>query len=398
MKTFEELMQLRNAANEKLGDLYLGAQGRELNDDERLQESLLERELKQLDEQMASLQRQTDHAKSMENRSAAQVGAQLRELLQDIRAGKAEQREILLNPASGNTKANIAASGAISLTVHEMIPTLKEGLGLPTGLALVTGVNGNEVWPVSINDVEMEEVGEAVSLTDQTLDFAKVSPVVRNVGLTVPVSNNAIDHAAFDLLAFVQTKFGISLADYLAKKVYSPAPFTGNKGPFVAAKAKSITLGADAYKNILKTVAEFANKGFNKGRVCISMDSITEAELMATPKVANAAGGFVIENGLCAGYPYTVSHYVNADTVEGNKATSSGERYLEVGFWEWYALQTHANARLSIDATSQQVSKKNITAVTLNMQISMTDLSVYINGGTPGATESQAFGLFKIEE
>jgi hypothetical protein len=83
MKTFEELMQQRNAANEKLGDLYLGAQGRELNDAEKLQETLLERELKQLDEQMASLQRQADHAKSMENRSVAQVGAQLRELLQD---------------------------------------------------------------------------------------------------------------------------------------------------------------------------------------------------------------------------------------------------------------------------------------------------------------------------
>ena len=46
-----------------------------------------------------------------------------------------------------------------------MIPTLHEGLGLPVGLGIVTGVTGNEVWPVSINDVEMEEVGEVEALT-----------------------------------------------------------------------------------------------------------------------------------------------------------------------------------------------------------------------------------------
>ena len=169
------------------------------------------------------------------HREVISKGEQLREYLKNVRLGKAD-RELLLAPATGSGVSSpagyISNSGAINLTIHEMIPTLHEGLDLPQSLRIVTGVTGNEVWPVSINDAEMEEVGEVVALTDQTLDFANITPTVRRVGLTVPVSNMAIDNAAFDLMAFVQAKFTIALRIYLAKKLYSQASWTGNKGPF----------------------------------------------------------------------------------------------------------------------------------------------------------------------
>jgi hypothetical protein len=124
------------------------------------------------------------------------------------------------------------------------------------------------------------------------------------------------------------------------------------------------------------------------------MDRVTEAELMATPKIAGAAGGFVIENGKCCGYPYTVSHYVNTEFGADGKLVAGKGRYLLIGYYEWFALQQHGVVRMSADSTSQSVAKKNITAVTLNSFWSMSDLSVYING----ANGSQAFGLYKIVE
>lgn len=392
--TFMQLREARNKANEKLGDLYMNAKNRELTAEEKIEEMNLTRELTQLDEQMKFLNRENDNAKAQAEASKANKAKAFRELLKDVRNGKAD-REILLRPADGNTTANIEASGAINLTIHEMIPTLHEGLGLPQGLGVVTGVTGNEIWPVSINDVEMEEVGEVEALTDQVLNFAQITPTVRRVGLTVPVSNMAIDNAAFDLMAFVQTKFGIALREYIAKKIYSQAEWTGNKGPFSGATAKNIELGADAYKNILQAVAEFSNKGFFEGNVCIAMDRVTEAELMATPKIAGAAGGFVIENGRCAGFPYVVSHFVNTTLNSAGKLVPTSDRFIEIGYWEWFALQQHGDVRLTIDATSQAVAKKNITAVTINTAWSMTDISVYINGAD---NESQAFGLYKIVE
>ena len=394
--TFMQLREARNQANEKLGDLYMNAKNRELTAEEKIEEMNLTRELNQLDEQMKFLNRENDNAKAQAEASKANKAKAFRELLKDVRNGKAD-REILLRPANDGDKNTIEASGAINLSIHEMIPTLHEGLGLPVGLRTVTGVTGNEVWPVSINDVEMEELGEIDTLADQVLNFAKITPTARRVGLTVPVSNMAIDNAAFDLMAFVQTKFGIALREYLAKKIYSLANWSGNKGPFSNKKgsATNIELGANAYANILAAVAAFSNKGFFEGNVCIAMDRVTEAELKATPKIAGAAGGFVIENGLCAGYPYVVSHFVNTELNSADKLVATADRYIEIGYWEWFALQQHGDVRLSIDATSQAVAKKNITAVTINTAWSMTDISVYINGAN---NTSQAFGLYKIVE
>ena len=285
------------------------------------------RQLKQIDEQMKVLNRENEHEKALGDRRQETLQAQFRELLKDVRTnpGKAT-REILLSAGqnsdgTSNVSANIDASGAIRLSIHELIPTLHEGLGLPEGLNIITGVTGNEIWPVSINDVEMEEVGEIEALSDQVLNFANITPTVRRCGLTVPISNMAIDNAAFDLMAFVQSKFGIAIREYWAKKIYSRAEWTGNKGAFSnLAPVGVITLGSgDEYKQILSAVAEFSNKGFFEGEVCLSMDRVTEAQLMATPKIKGAAGGFVIENGRCAGYRYTVSHFVNSELNASGK-------------------------------------------------------------------------------
>ena len=393
-KTFAELREQRMAANEKLGDLYSKAANRELNEEEKIQEINLTREIRQCEDAMRALNLEAENGKITAEREKANKGAHLREILADLRQGRGE-REITLAPPTLGATQNIEASGAINLTIHDIIPTLHEGLGLPVGLDVVTGVTGNEVWPVNTNDVEMEETGENTTLNDQVLNFEKIVPVSRRIGLTVPVSNRAIDNAAFDLMAFVQRKFTVALKKYLAKKIYSQAQWTGNKGPFSGATSTNIELGADAYKNILKAVADFSDKGFFEGNVCIAMDRATEADLKATPKIAGAAGGFVIENGKCAGYDYVVSHYVNTELDSNGKLVPTSDKFIEVGYWEFFALQLHDVARLTVDATSQAVAKKNITAITLNLACSMTDLSTYINGAN---NESQAFGLFKVVE
>ena len=388
-KTFEQLREQRLAANEKLGDIYVKAANRELTEEEKMQVLNLTREIEMCERGMDGIALDVKNEQANASREKANKKAAFRELLSEA-AKTGQKREVLLFPTMTNTNGNIKASGAIELTIKEMIPTLHEGLGLPVGLNIVTGVEGNEVWPVSINDVEMEEPGEVGALSDQVLEFEKIVPTQNRVGLKVPVSNMAIDNAAFDLMAFVQTKFEISLREYLAKKIYSQAAWNKNKGPFSGMTPKTITLGKDAYKNILAAVAKFSDKGLYEGNVCISMDRVTEAELKATPKIEGAAGGFVIEDGLCAGYPYTVSHFVNR-TLSGNKLVPTADRFIEIGYWEFFALQQHGQVRLTIDPIT--LADKNVTRVILNTAWSMTDLSVYLNGAN---NASQAFGLYKI--
>ena len=388
-KSMGELEARNREIQDRMGELNMtAAQGkRDLTAEEQVEWNALSREAILVKSEMQDLM--TDEQKA-QYREKVNKGEQLREYLKGVRQGKAD-REILLFAAGGNTTANITASGAINLTVKEMIPTLHEGLGLPASLKIVTGVTGNEVWPVSINDVEMEEVDEVAELNDKVLDFGNITPTQRRVGLTVPVSNMAIDNAAFDLLAFVQAKFTLALKIYLAKKIYSQAQFTGNKGPFAGlASSGTIDLASGAYKSILKAVAKFSDKGFFEGDVVLVMDRETEAELKATPKIAGAAGGFVIENGLCAGYPYVCTHFINT-TLDGTTFKPTAKKYIGFGYFEWFALQQHGDVRMITDIYTG--AKKNVTQITLNTAWSMTDLSKKINGAN---NVTQAFALYEV--
>lgn len=397
-KTKDELQARNREIQDRMGAMNDSAykENREFNEAEQREWDMLSREYTLNTQSLKAMATEREMAKMVD---AESKNVALREYLRGVKAGTKE-REILLFPASGNTTANITASGAINLTIHDLIPTLHEGLGLPAQLRIVTGVTGNEIWPVNIDDVEMEEVGEVAPLTDQVVNFANITPQQQRVGLTVPVSNMAIDNAAFDLMAFVQAKFTIALRKYLAKKIYSQAAWNGNKGPFSGlASSGTIDIAGNAYKSILKAVAEFSDKGFFEGDVVIILDRVTEAELKATPKLAGAAAGFVIENGLCAGYPYVVTHYLNT-TLAGGNLVATSDKSIGIGYFEWFALQQHGEVRFTVDPITG--AKKNVTQLTLNSAWSMTDLSTHINGGDPqtsgGVTTypTQAFALYKV--
>ena len=371
-------------------------ESREFTEDEQREWNALSREKLLNEGELTSLFTERELAKFEEHKSK---GEMLREVLRES-AKTGNKREILLtsgtnSAGTSNTTANITASGAIELTIHEMIPTLHEGLELPESLRVVTGVTGNEVWPVSVNDVEMEEVGEVAQLADQELNFAKINPQLARVGLKVPVSNMAIDNAAFDLMAFVQEKFTIALRKYLAKKVYSQADWSGIKGPFSnMASSGTITLGSGTeYADILQAVANFSDKGFFEGDVTLILDRVTEAKLKATPKIAGAAGGFVVENGLCAGYPYIVTHYLNTELDSNGKLVPTSGKAIGIGYFEWLALQQHGDVRMVVDPIT--LADRNVTRVILNTAWSITDLSVYINGAN---NTTQAFALYAVEE
>ena len=391
-KTKDELQVRYREIQDRMGELNEKAAEKkvELTDEEQREWNALGREADLIMRELQGMMTSEEMAK---HREQVSKGEQLREYLRQTKEAGAK-REITLFPASVGSTSNITASGAINLSIHEMIPTLHEGLDLPSTLRIVTGVEGNELWPVSVNDVEMEEVGEVEALNDQVLNFANITPVQNRVGLKVPVSNMAIDNAAFDLMAFVQAKFTLALRKYLAKKIYSQARWAKNKGPFSGmTKTGDIEIGADSYKNILKAVAAFSDKGFFEGDVVIIMDRETEAELKATPLIAGAAGGFVIQNGRCAGYPYIVTHYLNTELDSAGKLVPTAKKYIAFGYFEWFALQQHGQVRMVVDPVT--LADKGVTRVILNTAWSMTDLSVYINGAN---NTTQAFALYEVVE
>lgn len=291
-----------------------------------------------------------------------------------------------------NANANIEASGAVPLTIHELIDTKVAGLELPDDLRLLTGVIGNEIWPYSIDDVEFTVAGEVEPVGEQAINFAKLSASPERVAAAVAVSNRAIDNTAFDLLGFVTYKFRKGLAKFNALHVYSHCDFSNHlKSPFASVSPIEITLDENIGKNIAKEVADMWDKGF-EGEPEMVMDKATETELMFTKAIPGQCGDrTVIEDGRCVGYRYKVSPYVNY-ALDGSTPKTDGNHYIGIGHWGYLAFEQHGTVRFTVDSQSAEVAKRNSTVLVLNTEYSLTELSQKVNG----ANGIQAFKLLKI--
>ena len=306
-----------------------------------------------------------------------------RRVRQVLQSGRDKRREITLLPKRPDDASCLDASGAIRLAVHDFLPDLTGNLDLPPGLDLEYGVEGHEVWPVSINDIEIDEEDEVGELSDQDLQFSVMrgaKPV--RAGITVEVSNMAIDSAGFDLLSYLRLKFELAERRYLASHLYSMARWDGNNGPFSGAHASQWTIPQGSlYDSIMAQMTLLELEGYDTRRAVIIMDRKMEVRLKCTP-IRPEEGRMVIQDGLCCGYPYIANKYYNTELNEQGRLVPKAADSVSIGLFNWFKVAQHGDARLTIDGKSEQISKKNCTSITLNTAWSFTNLSEKVNGGT----------------
>ena len=339
--------------------------------------------------------------KELENmREMKSKNAIMREFLQKCVEKRENASTILMNPVTTgddkNTVANLEASGAIPLTINELIDTKVAGIELPADLRIVTGVVGNEIWPYSTNDVEFQVAGEVEKVSEQALNFAKISATPNAVAASVAVSHRAIANAAFDLLGFISYKLTKGLAIFRALHVYSHCNFSNDlKSPFATADVVEVAMDENVGKNLAKEIAKMYDLGF-EGVPYLTMDKVTETELEFTKRIPGTAGDrTVVEDGKCVGYPYTVSPYVNY-ALDGGVPKKGADRYIAVGHYGYLAMQIHGNVEFNVDAQSAEVFNRRTVVVSLALDMSMTELSSKVNGNTNN--KPQAFKLIKLVE
>ncbi len=301
-----------------------------------------------------------------------------------LRQGREQVRELTLEAKADGDRASIEASGAIRLTLHDFLPSPHNELDLPPGLDVELGVQGNEVWPASISDVEMEEEGETAALTSQQLGFSQVRGVnPKRTTLTVCVSNRAIDSAGFDLLGYVQRKFMLAQRIYLASHLYSSAQFAGNRGPFVLEdKPQSQSwsvMGDDIARSILAQMTAMEESGYDTSEACIVMDYTMETRLKYTP-VVRGEGRMIIQDGRCMGYPYVANRFFNTEIGSDGQLVRRDSDALGIAIFKWFKVAQHDTATVRIDGASQEVAARNVTSVTISTEWSFTDLSAAVNG------------------
>lgn len=378
---------MENLLNRKreLNDLMTALEGRELNEQEQAAYEAYTREWKQINRQI-----ELETAAREAEPAPASKQQQVRELL--LQARENVQREIIVGTTT--TPGAGLNSGAINLTIADLIPTLEEGTTLPASLPFLQGVRGDVVYPTDALDMEIEEAGETAIIADKEIDFDSVKAAPSRVTLSCDISNKLIDNLAFDVLSLIQSKFEKAWRMLLAKKIYSPAAFTGLKGGFSGlTSAGTITIGDTAAAQILAAIATFTDKGMDTTGMCIVIDAASEARLKVTP-VAEGQGGFIIANGKLLGYDYVVSHYINTKLNDQKVLVTDTVKHLGIGFFNYLPVQQHGEYRLTIDGTSKAQAKKNCTGITLNTELSITNLGGHIH--TPAGTAVPAFALYTL--
>ena len=334
--------------------------------------------------------------------------AQLRELLKNCKENREDFSEVLAareaanattvlkDAATGNEKANLEAGGLVPLTIKELIDTKVPGLELPDDLPIVTGVTGNEIYPYCVDDVKVTVAGEVEKVSEQAINFAKLSANPERVAAAVAISNRAIDNANFDLLGFVTYKIRKALAMSNALHVYSHCAFSHHlKSPFAALTPVEITLDENFGKNLAKAIAAMWDLGF-EGEPELVMDKTIETELRFTRRIPGQIGDrTVIDGDRCLGYRYKVSPYVNY-ALDGATPKADGNHYIGIGHWGYLPFEQHGEARLTVDATSAAVAERNTTVIVFSTELSLTELSSKVNGNT--SNKPQAFKLIKVVE
>lgn len=407
-KTKEQLRERHWAIMAELDKIEETAnrENRAMNQEENEKYDALMREDTRLNEEIKFLLNERELNKMVENKTKSQ---KLRELLKNCKENREDFSEVLAareaanattvlkDAATGNTTANIEAGGLVPLTIKELIDTKVPGLELPDDLPIVTGVTGNEIYPYCVDDVKVTVAGEVEKVSEQAINFAKLSANPERVAAAVAISNRAIDNANFDLLGFVTYKIRKALAMSNALHVYSHCAFSHHlKSPFAALTPVEITLDENFGKNLAKAIAAMWDLGF-EGEPELVMDKTIETELRFTRRIPGQIGDrTVIDGDRCLGYKYKVSPYINYALNGESVPAADGNHYIGIGHWGYLPFEQHGEARLTVDATSAAVAERNTTVIVFSTELSLTELSSKVNGNTSG--KPQAFKLIKVVE
>ncbi len=333
-------------------------------------------------------------------REREDMGKKLRETIKKCSQQRENATTVLANKVTTgtdqNTVANLEAGGLIPVTIKEIIDTKVAGIELPDDLKLVMGVTGTEIIPYSTNDVVFSVEGEVTKVGEQALNFANIKALPQRIAASVPVSFRAIDNAAFDIIAFITYKFQKGWAIFRALHVYAHGAYTPVQGPFAKVTVVELANDENLPKNLAKEAAKMYDLGFEGDPVFI-MDKVTEVDLKFKALIPGSTGErTAIEDGLCLGYKYVVSPYIDyAISAEGVATKDATYRYIGIGHFGYLAEQQHGEFRFNIDGTSQANFDRGTVAIGMTTDYSLTELSGKVNGGngTP-----QAFKLIKLIE
>ena len=365
MKTLVELKNRQEAIHTELN----GLEGRELNEQEKAQHAALLREWEANKREITLLNIEREAAASAPKKTANQL---LRETVKAVREGKVDGNFVLTREATstitssiiqGGEKTNMESAG-IPVSIQDIIKPLDAELVYnKVGLKVQTGVRGKIQWPVLDNSIEVSVGGELDTVDTKVLEFDKITTTPYKLGISVEVSNEAINDEAFDLTGLITEQIGRGTGRTLNKRLLAlsaPIVKADFVGPLVSHKQTVPFAGAvPTYAELKALKGKVLASNASMAGFCYIMDAAMYSALEATPKDAGS-GRFVIEGGK-----------IDGDVIFLTDLTEYANKVV-CGCFAYEALNQHGTTNFIVDPYTQ--AKKNITVFTLNADWSLTYL------------------------
>lgn len=353
------------------------AESRELSSEENVEYQKLQADFAKLGREIAMNVDVVNYMNAKPNVQKSK-NALLREAFQGAMGSQQKEFAVKREWVDGIEVADVTAGGMVPLTIKDILPPLEMGLIWDkVGIPVETGVIGDISWPV-MGSVEASILGEKEELTDTGVVLSNIKPKKERVGITIPITYQAINDTNSNLLGIVQTQARMGITRLLNRVAFSHQNFTSTfHGPFAGAKAQGSFAGAvPTLKELLEMKGKVAATGVEMSGFCYVMSENMKAVLEATP-IDAGSGRMIIENGTIKGYPVFTTEYINY----GSDKAKAGVEYIAAGCFGYLAVNQYGDLRIVVNPYSR--AKEDIVEVTINGDWSLTTL------------RTEAFALYK---
>lgn len=373
------MLAKREAINIRMNEIADKAQAekRELSSEENVEYQKLQADFAKLGREIAMNVDVVNYMNAKPNVQKSK-NALLREAFQGAMGSQQKEFAVKREWVDGVEMADIAAGGMVPLTIKDILPPLEMGLIWDkVGIQVETGVIGDISWPV-MGSVEASVLGEKETLTDTGVDLSNIKPKKERVGITIPVTYQAINDTNSNLLGIIQTQARMGITRLLNRVAFSHQNFTSTfHGPFAGSKTQGSFAGSvPTLKELMEMKGKVAATGVEMSGFCFVMSENMKAILEATP-IDAGSGRMIIENGTIKGYPVFTTEYINY----GSDKNKAAVEYVAAGCFGYLAANQYGDLRIVVNPYSR--AKDDIVEVTINGDWSITTL------------RTEAFALYK---
>ena len=387
-KTLEQLMTRQREINDSLASIEDVLLKRELNDEEKGNQTQLLHEYETNKREIA-LAIQEKQAAAVAIAPKKDVNTELREFFREAKPGSKFVVPVNRESISyGEQQGGFGGTDGYvqGITVVDLIPTDRpDGDILATaGVPMTTGVQGNKIQWAFAGGVEAVFANELAATTERVIDLDKQVPIQQRLTVRVRISNQALENSTFDLQSYIVRV----VADSIRKKINFALASTTKAtetffGPF-AQTAESGTYGQAGYtpgkqvgtyttftkETAAAMIGKLANRNLDTDNLVFVMGASDFWKLKVTPFDAGSGIMLIGNDNRLLGIPVVVNNAINRATQKG---AVSGHA-VGLGNFKYLPVMQHGNIRLSIDATSAVASNTDEVYTTINADFSMTIL------------------------